>query len=147
MNHPIEGLMNTAMSSIKDMIDVDTIVGEPISTGIDTLIIPISKVSFGFAAGGSEFKGETINEYSKRNDEEQVQYSLPFGGGSGAGVNIEPVAFLVVSNDSVPDVLNKSGELIKTMKDKNCAIDKLRKKVEDTIEEDDDEFADDENED
>ncbi len=65
MNHPIEGLMNTAMSSIKDMIDVDTIVGEPISTGIDTLIIPISKVSFGFAAGGSEFKGETINEYSK----------------------------------------------------------------------------------
>ncbi len=165
MNHPIEGLMNTAMSSIKDMIDVDTIVGEPISTGIDTLIIPISKVSFGFAAGGSEFKGETINEYSKRNDEEQVQYSLPFGGGSGAGVNIEPVAFLVVSNDSVkllpidhdscvdklidyvPDVLNKSGEIIKTMKDKNCAIDKLRKKVEDTIEEDDDEFADDENED
>ena len=134
-----------------------------ISTGIDTLIIPIYKVSFGFAAGGSEFKGETINEYSKRNDEEQVQYSLPFGGGSGAGVNIEPVAFLVVSNDSVkllpidhdscvdklidyvPDVLNKSGELIKTMKDKNCAIDKLRKKVEDTIEEDDDEFTDDEN--
>jgi len=53
MNHPIEGLMNTAMSSIKDMIDVDTIIGEPISTGIDTLIIPISKVSFGFAAGGS----------------------------------------------------------------------------------------------
>ena len=49
--------------------------------------------------------------------------------------------------DYVPDVLNKSGELIKTMKDKNCAIDKLRKKVEDTIEEDDDEFADDENED
>jgi len=45
MNHPIEGLMNTAMSSIKDMIDVDTIIGEPISTGIDTLIIPISKVS------------------------------------------------------------------------------------------------------
>ena len=55
MSHPIEGLMNTAMSSIKDMIDVDTIIGEPISTGIDTLIIPISKVSFGFAAGGSEF--------------------------------------------------------------------------------------------
>ncbi|MBP3464159.1 MAG: GerW family sporulation protein [Clostridia bacterium] len=152
MNHPIEGLMNTAMSSIKDMIDVDTIVGEPISTGIDTLIIPISKVSFGFAAGGSEFKGETVNEYSKKNNEEQVQYSLPFGGGSGAGVNIEPIAFLVVSEgsvkllpidhdscldkliDYVPDLLNKSGELIQTMKDKNCSIEKLRKKVESTIE-------------
>ena len=85
MSHPIEGLMNTAMSSIKDMIDVDTIIGEPISTGIDTSIIPISKVSFGFAAGGSEFKGETINEYSKIEKEEQVQYRLPFGGGSGAG--------------------------------------------------------------
>ena len=89
------------MSSIKDMIDVDTIIGEPISTGIDTLIIPISKVAFGFAAGGSEFKGETINEYSKKEKEEQVQYRLPFGGGSGAGGSIEPVAFLVVSNGVV----------------------------------------------
>ena len=151
INHPIEGLMNTAMNSIKDMIDVDTIIGEPISTGIDTLIIPISKVCFGFAAGGSEFKGETINEYSKREKEEQVQYRLPFGGGSGAGVNIEPVAFLVVSNgivkllpvthdsyvdkliDYVPDLLDKSGDLIKGMKDKNKCIEKLKEKIEENI--------------
>ncbi len=151
INHPIEGLMNTAMNSIKDMIDVDTIIGEPISTGIDTLIIPISKVCFGFAAGGSEFKGETINEYSKREKEEQVQYRLPFGGGSGAGVKIEPVAFLVVSNgivkllpvthdsyidkliDYVPDLLDKSGDLIKGMKDKNKCIEKLKEKIEENI--------------
>ena len=151
MSHPIEGLMNTAMNSIKDMIDVDTIIGEPISTGIDTLIIPISKVCFGFAAGGSEFKGETINEYSKREKEEQVQYRLPFGGGSGAGVKIEPVAFLVVSNgivkllpvthdsyidkliDYVPDLLDKSGDLIKGMKDKNKCIEKLKEKIEENI--------------
>ena len=154
MSHPIEGLMNTAMSSIKDMIDVDTIIGEPISTGIDTLIIPISKVSFGFAAGGSEFKGETINEYSKREKEEQVQYRLPFGGGSGAGVNIDPVAFLVVSNgivkllpvthdyyvdkliDYVPDLLDKSGDFIKNLKDKNKCIEKLKEKIEENIKED-----------
>ena len=154
MNHPIEGLMNTAMSSIKDMIDVDTIIGEPISTGIDTLIIPISKVSFGFAAGGSEFKGETINEYSKKEKEEQVQYRLPFGGGSGAGVSIEPVAFLVVSNgmvkllpvthdsyvdkliDYVPDLLEKSGEFLKNMKDKNKCVKELKDKIEEHLEED-----------
>lgn len=53
--HPIEGLMVTAMNSIQDMIDVNTIIGEPIETSNNIVIIPISKVSFGFAAGGSEF--------------------------------------------------------------------------------------------
>lgn len=99
--HPIEGLMITAMNSIQDMIDVNTIIGEPIETSNNVIIIPISKVSFGFAAGGSEFKGETINEYSRKEEEEQVQYRLPFGGGSGAGVNINPVAFLVVQANTV----------------------------------------------
>ena len=99
--HPIEGLMITAMNSIQDMIDVNTIIGEPIETNTNVIIIPISKVSFGFAAGGSEFKGETINEYSRKDEEEQVQYRLPFGGGSGAGVNINPVAFLVVQANNV----------------------------------------------
>ena len=86
--HPIEGLMVTAMNSIQDMIDVNTIIGEPIETSNNTVIIPISKVSFAFAAGGSEFKGETIDEYTKREKEEAIQYRLPFGGGSGAGVPI-----------------------------------------------------------
>lgn len=94
--HPIEGLMVTAMNSIQDMVDVNTIIGEPIETSNNIVIIPISKVSFGFAAGGSEFKGETIDEYKKRDKEEAIQYKLPFGGGSGAGVTINPVAFLVV---------------------------------------------------
>ena len=99
--HPIEGLMTTAMSSIQDMIDVNTIIGEPIETSNNIVIIPISKVSFGFAAGGSEFKGETIDEYKKVEKEEQIQYRLPFGGGSGAGVTINPVAFLVVQEENV----------------------------------------------
>ncbi len=99
--HPIEGLMVTAMNSIQDMIDVNTIIGEPIETSNNVIIIPISKVGFGFAAGGSEFKGETIDEYSKKEKEEQVQYRLPFGGGAGAGVSISPIAFLVVQPNGV----------------------------------------------
>lgn len=99
--HPIEGLMTTAMNSIQDMVDVNTIIGEPIETSNNIIIIPISKVGFGFAAGGSEFRGETINEYTKREKEEEIQYRLPFGGGSGAGVCITPVAFLVVQSNTV----------------------------------------------
>ena len=99
--HPIEGLMTTAMNSIKDMIDVNTIIGEPIETSNNIVIIPISKVSFGFASGGSEFKGETIDEYKKVEKEEQIQYRLPFGGGAGAGVTINPIAFLVIQSNNV----------------------------------------------
>lgn len=99
--HPIEGLMLTAMNSIEDMIDVNTIIGEPIETSNEIVIIPISKVSFGFAAGGSEFKGETVDEYKKKDKDESIQYRLPFGGGSGAGVSINPISFLVVQQDKV----------------------------------------------
>lgn len=99
--HPIEGLMITAMNSIQDMVDVNTIIGEPIETSNNVVIIPISKVCFGFAAGGSEFKGETIDEYKKREKEEAIQYRLPFGGGSGAGVNISPIAFLIIQSNNV----------------------------------------------
>ncbi|MBR2290024.1 MAG: GerW family sporulation protein [Clostridia bacterium] len=123
--HPIEGLMKTAMNSIQDMVDVNTIIGEPIETAGDIMIIPISKVCFGFAAGGSEFNSETLDEYKKKEKEEEMQYRLPFGGGSGAGVTINPVAFLVINKDTiklmpinhtstldrivdyVPDIINK----------------------------------------
>ena len=100
-NHPIEELMVTAMNSIKQMIDANTIIGAPIKALNNTTIIPISKVGFGFAAGGSEFNDETVNSYNKKDKEENIKYKLPFGGGSGAGVNISPVAFLIVQNDNV----------------------------------------------
>ena len=64
--HPIENLMMTAMSSIQNMVDVNTIIGDPIETSNNIVIIPISKVAFGFAAGGSEFNEETIEEYTKK---------------------------------------------------------------------------------
>ncbi len=100
-NHPIEVLMETAMNSINEMVDVNTIIGEPIETKNGMVIIPISKVCFGFAAGGSEFKGETIDEYKRKEKEEEVQYRLPFGGGSGAGISINPVAFVIVQKDTI----------------------------------------------
>ena len=147
--HPIEGLMLTAMSSIQDMIDVNTIIGEPIETSNNVVIIPISKVSFGFAAGGSEFKGETIDEYTKKDKEEAIQYRLPFGGGSGAGVSINPVAFLIVQEgcvkllpvshssaidkliDYVPDLIEKVNQMMqKQLKDKQEQMEKTKKIIE-----------------
>ncbi|MBR2588387.1 MAG: GerW family sporulation protein [Bacilli bacterium] len=100
--HPIEGLMLTAMESIRNMIDVNTIVGEPIDISEDIVIIPISKVGFGLAAGGSEFKDETIEGYlRKQNAEEEIQYRLPFGGGAGVGASITPVAFIIIQAQTV----------------------------------------------
>ena len=71
--HPIEGLMNTAMNSIKDMVDVNTIIGEPIETSNNIIIIPISKVGFGFAAGGSEFKRERITNQKREAGGNQIE--------------------------------------------------------------------------
>ena len=101
-DHPIEGLMLTAMESIRSMIDVNTIIGEPMEISDEITIIPISKVGFGLAAGGSEFKDETIEGYlRKQNSEEEIQYRLPFGGGAGVGASISPVAFIVIQADTV----------------------------------------------
>jgi sporulation protein YtfJ len=100
--HPIDGLMKTAMQNIKEMVDVNTILGDPVETPDGSVIVPISRVSFGFAAGGSQFEANRIKSKEKereRNQEQETSQQLPFGGGSGAGININPVAFLVVNKD------------------------------------------------
>ena len=89
--HPINDLMTTTMQKIREMVDVNTIVGQPITTQEGMTLIPISKLSFGFASGGSDF----VSKNHKPGE------SNTFGGGSGAGVNISPVAFLIVKGDSV----------------------------------------------
>jgi len=104
--HPINGLMQTAMENIKDMVDVNTIVGEPVQTPDGSVIMPISKVGFGFAAGGSEFTGMDESSGSGQHrsngqDAHNASVSLPFGGGSGGGVSITPIAFLVVGSQGV----------------------------------------------
>ncbi len=83
MAQHLEGLMSTSMEKIRDLVDVNTIIGNPITTPDGTTIIPISKVSFGFASGGSDIPAKVEKEV--------------FGGGAGAGVTIKPQAFIVVS--------------------------------------------------
>lgn len=127
MDHPINSLMDTTMKKIKEMIDVNTIIGDPITTPDGTTIIPVSKVSYGFASGGSDLPTKKDNKDC-------------FGGGSGAGVTINPVAFLYVSKGNVklipiekydgavdrvvgmmPDLVDKVTDLFK--KDKNDDLD------------------------
>ena len=137
--HPIQGLMTTAMESIKDMVDVNTIVGDAVQAPDGTIIIPISKVSFGFAAGGGEYNsgGKTITECEdgkERQIETAGSEKHPFAGGSGAGVSINPVAFMVVGqgqikllpvnvNTSVEKILDLIPELIEK------ANDSFKKKI------------------
>lgn len=95
-DHPIQHLMKTAMESIKEMVDVTTVVGDAVEAGDGSVIIPVSRVSFGFAAGGAEY-GEV--EDGRQPGEHESQ--LPFGGGSGAGITVQPVGFLVVGQGTV----------------------------------------------
>lgn len=93
--NPIEELMKTAMESIKEIVDVSTVVGDPVETQDGMMILPISKVACGFVAGGGEF--ETGAEKNGGGEEPMPA----FGGGSGAGVSVKPIGFLVVGNGQV----------------------------------------------
>jgi len=89
-NHPINDLLSTTMEKIRTMVDANTIIGQPIQAEGVTLI-PVSKLSFGFASGGSDF--------TTKNQKPATPNT--FGGGTGAGAKLEPLAFLVVKGDSV----------------------------------------------
>lgn len=92
MEHPIGKLMQTTLENIKDMVDVNTVIGEAIATPSGATVIPFSKVSFGFATGGGDYDLHRENAPLS---------ALPFAGGSGAGVSVQPVGFLVIHEDSV----------------------------------------------
>jgi len=111
-DHPIQGLMGITMQKIKEMVDVNTIIGEPIVTADGTTIIPVSKVTFGFASGGSDWPTK----------DPRVE---PFGGGSGAGVTLQPLGFLVVKDGNV--------KLLQMSTSSNTA-DKIVNAVPDVIE-------------
>ena len=83
--HPLNDMMRSAMEKVREMVDTNTIVGQPITTPDGVTLIPISKVSFGFGGGGGDY-----GKASKEN----------FGGGTAAGVKIDPVAFLVIKDGS-----------------------------------------------
>lgn len=91
MDQPVESLMKTTMENIKNMIDVNTVVGDAVETKDGTVIVPVSKVSFAFIAGGGEYSGT-----SDKNEEDAAKF--PFAGGSGAGVTVQPIGFLATTN-------------------------------------------------
>lgn len=101
--HPIEGLMKTAMESIKEMVDVNTIVGDPVETPDGSVIIPVSRVACGFAAGGGEFEpaADQAQKNGGQSEDKEAGMGMPFGGGSGAGVSVQPVGFLVVGQGQI----------------------------------------------
>ena len=121
------GILGTSIEKIKDLVDVSTIIGEPIKISETLQIIPVSKVTYGFASGGTDFPSKSNQEL--------------FGGG-GAGITISPVAFLVVNNGSVsvkyinaaegsvervigmvPDIVDKATDVISQLKNKDNTVD------------------------
>ena len=89
MSKNLPNMLENTIAKIREMVDSNSVVGKPISTG-DVTIIPISKISIGYGGGGSEFKNKSA---------QTEEY--PFGGGVGAGVKVTPVAFLVIKDGSV----------------------------------------------
>ena len=131
MNHPLSDMMTNTMSKIKDMIDVNTVIGSPITTPDGVTLIPITKVSVGYGGGGSDF---VTKNYPANRDN-------AFGGGAGAGVTITPMAFVVIRGESVrmlpvaepasssvdriielvPDILDRVEDMLRSFKDKQDA--------------------------
>ncbi|TLS36473.1 GerW family sporulation protein [Pseudalkalibacillus caeni] len=127
--HPIEGLMQSAMENLKEMIDVNTIIGDPVETPDGSVIMTVSKVGFGFAAGGSDF---TVTGKGSQNDQKEWNKQLPFGGGSGGGVSITPIAFLIVSPKEVRTIhLDNNTHLFEKLLDlAPQAIDKIQQIIQ-----------------
>ena len=111
-NSRIDSLLDTTLEKIREMVDVNTVVGAPISTPDGITIIPISKISYAFAAGGSDFR---VKEKT----------NMGFGGGNGAGVKIEPIGFLIVQNGSV--------RMINVMPPASTTIDRVVEKAPEVI--------------
>lgn len=138
-DRPIEGLMDTTLDKIKQMVDVNTVIGTPITSPNGTTVIPISKVMYGFTAGGSEFNPKKAEERNL------------FGGAAGAGVTITPIAFIAITADDVKllNVTNfkDSGDravgMVPELVDKVLSLFKKDKKDKKDKDKDDDKKADD----
>ncbi|SET45282.1 sporulation protein YtfJ [Oceanobacillus limi] len=131
--HPIQGLMTTAMENLKDMVEVNTIIGDAIESPDGSVIIPVSKLGFGFAAGGSEFVPGN-SQSDSGDDSDSGGGSMPFGGGSGGGVSITPVAFLIVSPKGIKMVhLDEHTHIYEKMIDfAPKAVDKIQQMISDS---------------
>lgn len=90
MSHNVPNMLENTIAKIREMVDVNSVIGDPITTPDGTTIIPVSKVSVGFGGGGSDYVSKNVNKQEN-----------PFGGGAGGGVKVTPVAFLIVKDGSV----------------------------------------------
>ena len=106
--HPINDLLNISLDSVIRMVDTSKIVGTPIDLGNNRFIFPISKVSFGFGAGGSEFTNASPDKRKTFFNSEISEEIFPFGGGSGGGISINPSSFILVNNDEIK-IVNSEG--------------------------------------
>lgn len=116
-NNGIDDLLNTSMGNLKSLVDASTIIGEPMQVAEGITIIPVSKVSFGFASGGSDISTAKPKDL--------------FGGGSGGGVTIAPIAFLVINNGVVKlmQIDNKANSIDKAINMMPDMVDKVSEVV------------------
>lgn len=114
MSNSLPNMLDSTIAKIREMVDVNSVVGEPITTADGVTIIPISKVSVGFGGGGSDFVSKNVNNQEK-----------PFGGGVGAGVKVTPVAFLIIKEGNV--------RMLPVAEPANTTADRLVEMVPDTL--------------
>lgn len=114
MSQGLPNMLDNTIAKIREMVDVNSVVGDPITTADGVTIIPISKVSVGFGGGGSDFVSKNVNHHEN-----------PFGGGIGAGVKVTPVAFLIVKDGSV--------RMLPVATPANTTADRLVEMVPDTL--------------
>lgn len=114
MSQKLPNMLDSTIAKIREMVDVNSVVGEPITTADGVTIIPISKISVGFGGGGSDFVSKHVNHHEN-----------PFGGGVGAGVKVTPVAFLIVKEGNV--------RMLPVATPANTTADRLVEMVPDTL--------------
>ena len=114
MSRNLPTMLDSTIAKIRGMVDVNSVVGDPITTADGVTVIPVSKVSVGFGGGGSDFVSKNVNRQEN-----------PFGGGVGAGVKVTPVAFLVIKEGSV--------RMIPVATPANTTADRLVEMVPDTL--------------
>jgi len=103
MPHPIENIMRTTMEQLREIVDVNTVIGNPIVTAENTLVLPISKLSLGFLSGGGEYSGSREGKEPVRKAGEMLENNThyPFAGTAAAGMSITPVGFLSVDKNNI----------------------------------------------
>lgn len=109
-------IINSSLQKVKEFANSETVIGDPIKIG-ETTIVPVSRITMGFASGGIDYAG-------KKHREQQAAKPNNFGGGGGTGVNITPIAFLVISESGSVDLLPITGY------DENNSIDKITSLIE-----------------